>query len=129
MRKFNFYGLLLFIIIMVPNFIWFLVPATNDILRNEIDVMGVFKNNLICISCKDTSSHSIEFLNELFIYANNLGSEESIKILVATHEPKSIIQVRAKELNIHILIFRGDVSSFQQELRRIVSDLSGTMYL
>lgn len=103
--------------------------AKNDILRNEIDVMGVFKNNLICISCKDTSSHSIEFLNELFIYANNLGSEESIKILVATHEPKSIIQVRAKELNIHILIFRGDVSSFQQELRRIVSDLSGTMYL
>lgn len=30
---FNAWGLLLFIIIMLPNFIWFFVPAPNDILR------------------------------------------------------------------------------------------------
>lgn len=33
--KFNVYGLVLFIIIMMPNFIWFAIPSQNDILRNE----------------------------------------------------------------------------------------------
>ncbi len=33
--KFNIYGLLLFIFIMIPNFIWFVVKAPNDILRSE----------------------------------------------------------------------------------------------
>lgn len=33
---FNIYGLLLFLIIMIPNFIWFAVPAPNDVLRVEL---------------------------------------------------------------------------------------------
>ncbi len=33
--KFNIYGLLLFFIIMIPNFIWFMIEAPNDILRVE----------------------------------------------------------------------------------------------
>ena len=33
--SFEFWGLLLFLIIMIPNFIWFAVPAPNDILRTE----------------------------------------------------------------------------------------------
>lgn len=38
-------GLALFLIVMLPNFIWFAVPAPSDILRAEsvtpaIDVMG-----------------------------------------------------------------------------------------
>lgn len=33
--KFNIYGLLLFILIMIPNFIWFMIKAPNDILRAE----------------------------------------------------------------------------------------------
>lgn len=32
---FNIYGLLLFLIIMIPNFIWFAVPAPDDVLRVE----------------------------------------------------------------------------------------------
>lgn len=32
---FDFRGLILFLIIMIPNFIWFIVPAPNDILRND----------------------------------------------------------------------------------------------
>ena len=32
---FDILGLLLFLIIMIPNFIWFAVPTSNDILRNE----------------------------------------------------------------------------------------------
>ncbi len=33
--RFNTYGLLLFILIMIPNFIWFMIKAPNDILRVE----------------------------------------------------------------------------------------------
>lgn len=32
---FNVWGLVLFLIIMTPNFYWFAVPAPNDILRTE----------------------------------------------------------------------------------------------
>lgn len=32
---FEFWGLLLFLIIMIPNFIWFSIPAPNDVLREK----------------------------------------------------------------------------------------------
>ena len=32
---FDIWGLITFIIMMIPNFIWFAVPAPNDILRGE----------------------------------------------------------------------------------------------
>ncbi len=32
---FDIWGLLLFLIIMTPNFIWFAVPAPNDVLRTD----------------------------------------------------------------------------------------------
>jgi len=42
---FDFWGLLLFLVVMLPNFIWFAVPAPNDILRTEsvtpvVDIIG-----------------------------------------------------------------------------------------
>lgn len=38
---FDGYGLLLFLMIMIPNFIWFAIPAPNDILRTD-SVTGIF---------------------------------------------------------------------------------------
>ena len=32
---FDIFGLLLFLLIMIPKFIWFAVPAPNDVLRVE----------------------------------------------------------------------------------------------
>lgn len=42
---FDIWGLAIFMIIMIPNFIWFAVPAPNDILRTEsktavVDAIG-----------------------------------------------------------------------------------------
>ena len=42
---FDFRGLLLFVLVMIPNFIWFALPAPNDVLLAEsitpvIDVIG-----------------------------------------------------------------------------------------
>ena len=44
---FDFWGLLLFLLIMIPNFIWFAVPAPNDVLRADsvtpiVDGIGSF---------------------------------------------------------------------------------------
>ena len=33
--SFEIWGLLLFLIVMIPNFIWFAIPAPNDILRER----------------------------------------------------------------------------------------------
>lgn len=33
--SFDIWGLLLFLIVMIPNFIWFFVPAPNDVLRAD----------------------------------------------------------------------------------------------
>ncbi|MGN0676296.1 MAG: hypothetical protein ACI4K5_00960 [Ruminococcus sp.] len=43
--SFDISGLVIFLIVMIPNFIWFVVPAPNDILRNEsitttVDTIG-----------------------------------------------------------------------------------------
>lgn len=34
---FDIWGLIIFIIIMIPNFIWYAVPVPNDILRGELN--------------------------------------------------------------------------------------------
>lgn len=44
---FDIWRLLLFLIIMLPNFIWFAIPAPNDILRTDsvtsiVDAIGSF---------------------------------------------------------------------------------------
>ncbi len=39
--SFDIWGLLLFLIIMIPNFIWFAIPAPNDVLRGNF-VTGIF---------------------------------------------------------------------------------------
>lgn len=52
---FDIWGLIIFLIIMLPNFIWFAVPAPNDILRTEsvtvvIDAIGSICQVLIAFS-------------------------------------------------------------------------------
>ncbi len=42
---FDIWGLVIFLIVMIPNFIWFAVPAPNDVLRSEsvtiiVDMIG-----------------------------------------------------------------------------------------
>ncbi|MCI9072730.1 MAG: hypothetical protein HFH80_07985 [Lachnospiraceae bacterium] len=55
--RFDIWGLLLFLGIMVPNFIWFAVPAPNDLLRTDsvtriIDAIGsVFQVLMVIALC------------------------------------------------------------------------------
>ena len=45
---FDIWGLLLFLIIMIPNFIWFAVPAPNDILRADSITKAVDTVGSVC---------------------------------------------------------------------------------
>ena len=53
--SFDISGLVIFLIVMIPNFIWFGVPAPNDILRKEsvtavVDRIGSISQVLFSVS-------------------------------------------------------------------------------
>ena len=66
---FDLWGLIVFLIIMLPNFIWFAVPAPNDILRQEsitpiVDSIGsvcqvIFVASLCVVVNKESDSVKI----------------------------------------------------------------------
>lgn len=91
--------------------------------RNELDVVAIKDSVLICISCKDSKKYDEVALNELDVYATQLGGENVIKILVATREPmKSTVSHRAKEMNINIVVFDGDMDKFKNILKNIIKN-------
>lgn len=60
---FDIWGLFVFLLIMIPNFLWFLVPAPNDILRNEsithtVDMIAsFFQIVMVAALCIIVNSH------------------------------------------------------------------------
>ena len=89
--------------------------------KNELDVVAIKDSVLICVSCKDSKKYDEVALNELNVYSEQLGGENVIKILVATHPPiKSSISQRAKEMGINLVVFDGNKKSFKEELEKII---------
>ncbi|MDK0873625.1 DUF1887 family CARF protein [Clostridium perfringens] len=89
--------------------------------KNELDVVAIKDSVLICVSCKDSKKYDEVALNELNVYSEQLGGENVIKILVATHPPiKSSISKRAKEMGINLVVFDGNKKSFKEELEKII---------
>ncbi|MDM0898024.1 DUF1887 family CARF protein [Clostridium perfringens] len=89
--------------------------------KNELDVVAIKDSVLICVSCKDSKKYDEVALNELNVYSEQLGGENVIKILVATHPPiKSSISKRAKEMGINLVVFDGDKKAFKEELEKII---------
>lgn len=89
--------------------------------KNELDVVAIKDSVLICVSCKDSKKYDEVALNELNVYSEQLGGENVIKILVATHSPiKSSISKRAKEMGINLVVFDGNKKAFKEELEKII---------
>ncbi|EOU1110294.1 TPA: DUF1887 family protein [Clostridium perfringens] len=89
--------------------------------KNELDVVAIKDSVLICVSCKDSKKYDEVALNELNVYSEQLGGENVIKVLVATHPPiKSSISKRAKEMGINLVVFDGNKKSFKEELEKII---------
>lgn len=75
---FDLWGLLLFLIIMIPNFIWFAVPAVNDVLRGEsitpvadmiASIVQVMMIAFLCVVRRReyVSSHKIVFISVICV--------------------------------------------------------------
>ncbi|MCY6354924.1 Card1-like endonuclease domain-containing protein [Clostridium sp. ZS2-4] len=95
----------------------------NDVrnVKNEIDVLAAAKSQLVYISCKDTSKYDDGTLNELQVYAEQLGGVDVKKVLVATKPShKRSTFSRAEEMGIHIVIFDGDVEKLENKLQSII---------
>ena len=71
--SFDIWGLLLFLIIMIPNFIWFLYPAPNDVLRADSVTGGIDNIASVC---------QVLMVMVLCIFVN----KESCKLLQAMPE-------------------------------------------
>ena len=102
------------------SFIW---NTEENRVMNELDVIAVKDNVLICISCKDSQRYDEDALNELQVYSERLGGKDTIKILVATKPPiKKCVIDRAKEMGIHIVIIEKDRNAFRKKLQLIIEN-------
>ncbi|GKX28579.1 hypothetical protein SH1V18_10590 [Vallitalea longa] len=89
--------------------------------ENELDVIAVAGTSLICISCKDTKRYNSGSLNELDIYAEQLGGKGVKKILVATKPSKGqYVDERAERMGINLIIFNGDVDKFRKSIDKVI---------
>ena len=103
------------------NGVMFLWNDSNEIVRNEVDVVAVKDSVPIFISCKDSDKYNEMALNELNVYAEKFGGDNSYKILVATKDPiKSPVKIRAKEMGINIIIFDGNEEKFLKTIKSII---------
>lgn len=87
-------------------------------LSNEIDVVGVYREKLVVVSCKDTPRYMEKDLYELAASADALGGSSSIRLLISTFWPdRQIIRDRAAKLKINLIRYEGDVDAFGSALR------------
>lgn len=105
----------------VKSGVLFLWNDEQTRVKNELDVVAIKDSVLICISCKDSKKYDEVALNELNVYANQLGGEHVKKILVATKEPaKGTVFQRAQEMNINLVVFDGNIDNFKNRLENII---------
>lgn len=105
----------------VKNSVLFLWNDYKKRVKNELDVVAIKDSLLICISCKDSAKYDDVALNELNVYANQLGGRKVIKILVATKKPlKGSIIDRAKEMDINLIIYDGNIDRFKKNIEEAI---------
>lgn len=106
----------------VKSGLLFLWDNDKSNVRNELDVVAIKDSTMICISCKDSKKYDEISLNELNVYSNQIAGENVIKILVAAKEPsKTTILQRAKEMDINLVVFDGDIAKFKQVLSNVIT--------
>jgi hypothetical protein len=105
----------------VKSGVVFLWDGNNHHVKNEVDVLATSAQKLFYISCKDTSHYDEDTLNELHVYSNKIGGEKVRKILVTTSDPsKTSTFSRAKEMDIEIVIFKGNIEDFKDKLKKAI---------
>lgn len=107
----------------VKSGVEFLWGYEDGIVKNELDVVAIKDCRLVCISCKDSDKYDEDTLNELLVYSNRIGGKDVIKILVASKPPiKSSLILRAKEMEINIVVLKDSIEELENELINIIEN-------
>ncbi|MGG7096659.1 Card1-like endonuclease domain-containing protein [Clostridium sardiniense] len=94
-------------------------------IKNELDVVAIKDSVMVCISCKDSAKYDENTLNELKVYSDRIGGENSKKILIATKKPnKSSVIDRAREMGIHLVVLDKDINIFKKTLENIINKIT-----
>ncbi len=106
----------------VESGVLFLWDSDDRIVRNEADVLATTTNStLFYISCKDTAYYDVDDLNDIAVYSEKLSGDDVKKLLVTTYEPvKRSTLERARQMDIEMVIFDGDVEKFRESLENII---------
>ncbi len=96
--------------------------TSQNLVKNELDVVGLSDNRLVIISCKDTTNINEHALNEIALYTEGLAESASIKILASTGAlNQTHLKARADSLDIHLLEFTGDEQGFIKDIKKLLS--------
>ncbi|MCK8061662.1 MULTISPECIES: Card1-like endonuclease domain-containing protein [unclassified Fusibacter] len=104
----------------VNSSVMFVWDDHSKTVKNEVDIMAVTENQLITISCKDTSKLVDDYLYEIESHADLLGTEDALKIIVTTASSNKFIDNRAKLLDVHIVRYTGDHDAFNDAILHIL---------
>ena len=78
------------------------VPRMTPDPRNEIDVIGVYRNLPVLISCKNTAPHN-EFLYEISTMARHYGGKYAKAVLLSSVFASPGVKKRAEEMGIILM--------------------------
>ena len=99
------------------EFLW----DDNSNVRNELDVLAIKDQLLMCISCKDTKRYGKEAFNEIEVYSQKIGGDSALRVIITTEEPEFKDDLkRAEEMNINVIIFTGDINELQKKVEMIL---------
>lgn len=89
--------------------------------KNELDILAVNDQQMICISCKDTNNYGKEALNELDVYSKKIGGRMVKKILISTEDPYYKWDLeRSKSMNIKIIKYENDYGKLVSDIYNAV---------
>ena len=89
--------------------------------RNELDVLAIKDQLLMCISCKDTRRYGKDAFNEIEVYSKKLGGDSALRVIIATETPEFSDDLkRAEEMNINVIIFTGDINNLKNEIMKLI---------
>ena len=93
----------------------------QNLVKNELDVVGVSQNRLVIISCKDTTNINEHALNEIALYTDELAESSSIKIIATTMPlTQPHLLARANTPDIHLPHYSGDNQAFIANLKALL---------
>jgi len=98
-----------------------LTNTDSDKIKNEIDIIAIKDQKVLCVSCKDTKRHNKESYNELILYTEKLGGAQGKSLLIATENPVYMHDLkRIDKMDLEYLLFQGNDQHIINLIKKII---------